>query len=106
MTSGEIYIKVNPKNSVVTEFHHNPFDPTEGLNTPRDELEKEGFFVSSIPKAEIISGRRAVPKYNMDSKEVYYEYIEMPLSQEERLNALEGFINEAIMSGFSIGGDI
>ena len=95
----EIYIKVNSSN-VITTIHHNPFDPTEGLNMPRVELEKEGFFVNSIPPAEVIAGRRAIPKFNPDSKEVYYEYVAVPLSSTERLDALEGMMNEMIMGGF------
>lgn len=102
MLSNEIYIKVNA-NNVITEIHHNPFDPAEGLNTPRDELEKEGFFVSSIPKAEIISGKRAVPMYNSDTKEIYYNYITIPKSNAERLTELEGAINEMIMMGMFAG---
>lgn len=97
--ASEVYIKVNDSN-VITAIHHNPFDPTEGLNMPRAELEKEGFFVESIPPAEVISGRRAIPKFNPDSKEVYYEYVAVPLSSAERLDAIEGMINELIMGDF------
>lgn len=96
--SSEIYIKVNDA-FVVTTIHHNPFDPTEGLNTPREELEKEGYFVSSIPKPEVIKGRRAIPRYNPDTQEVYYEYMEVPLSMDERLEAIEGMMNEILMNG-------
>lgn len=98
----EIYIKVN-SNNIVTTVHYDPFDPTQGLNTPRDELEKEGFFVSNIPKAEIKTGRRAVMKYNRDSKELYYDYIPVPASAEERLASIEGALNEIIMSGLGGG---
>lgn len=104
MISSEVYIRVNELD-IVTSIHHNPFDPTEGLNTPRSELEKEGFFVSSIPKADILPGRRAVPKFNRESKEVYYEYIPVPLSTEERLSAIEGMMNEMLMGGM-LGGEM
>lgn len=100
--SNEIYIKVNEHN-IVTNIHHNPFDPLEGLNTPRNELEKEGYFVSSIPKADIIAGRRAVPKYNRETKEVYYEYIPTPLSNEERISAMEDMMNELLLDGLGGG---
>lgn len=101
--SNEIYIKVNSSN-VVTSIHHNPFDPTEGLNMPRSELEKEGFFVTSIPKADIINGRRAVPKWDPANKEVYYEYATIPLSAEERISAMEDMMNELLMNGLIGGG--
>lgn len=100
----EIYIKVN-KSNMVTSIHHNPFDPVEGLNTPRSELEKEGFFISSIPKAEVLQGRRAVPKFNQETKEVYYEYVPVPLSTEERIGAMEDMMNELLLGG-GIGGGL
>lgn len=103
--SNEIYIKVNSSNTV-TSIHHNPFDPTEGLGMPRSELEKEGFFVDSIPKAEVIAGRRAIPKWNPAEKRVYYEYIPAPLSTEERLSAMEGMMDELLMGGGLMGGDM
>ena len=93
----DIYIKVN-SNNVVTTIHYDPFDPTQGLSTPRDELEKEGFFVSNVPVAEVKTGRRAVMKYNRDSKELYYDYIPIPPSAEERLASIEGALNEIIMN--------
>lgn len=104
MISNEIYVRVNASN-VVTEIHYNPFDPTVGLASPRDELEKDGFFVSSIPKADILPGRRAVPMFNPDSKKVYYQYVPIAKSTAERLNDLEGLMNEMLMSGINLGGD-
>lgn len=94
----EIYIRVNDSYTV-TMIHRNPFDPSEGLNTPREELEKDGFFVSDIPVADIIRGRRAVPKYNPDTKKIYYDYVPVPLSTAERVEALEDMMNEMIMGG-------
>lgn len=102
MISNEIYVRVNNAN-VITEIHYNPFDPSEGLATPRDELEKDGFFVTSVPKAEILPGRRAVPMFNPDTKEVYYTYVPIAKSTTERLNEIEGLLNEMLMG--NIGGE-
>lgn len=104
MNYTEVYVRVNDAN-VVTEIHYNPFDPSEGLATPRDELEKDGYFVQSVPKAEIRSGRRAVPMYNPDTKEVYYKYVPVAKTTTERLTEIEGLLNEMLMSGVTIGGD-
>lgn len=98
MQSNEIYIRIN-ENNVITTIHHNPLDPLEGLGTPRDELEKEGFFITELPSPEVIPGRRAVPKFNPDTKQVYYEYIEYPLSTAERVDNIEGLLNELLMGG-------
>ena len=94
----EIYIRVG-KNNVVECIHHTPFDPTNGLQCTRDELEKTGFFVDSIPEPTIIEGKRAIAEYNSDTKQVYYDYVDIPLSTEERLNQMEEAFNELLVSG-------
>lgn len=93
---GNIYIEVG-KDNVVTKIHRFPFDPTLGLQATKEELEQTGYFVNSIPEPQQIVGRRAVPKYNPDQKEVYYDYVSVPLSDKERLDLIEGAINDIVM---------
>ena len=97
----EIYIEIG-KDNIVTKVHRFPFDPKLGLQTPRAELEKMGHFVKSIPEPENIVGKRAVMKYNGDTDQVYYDYVTVPLSAEERVDSLENAFNELIMRGLSI----
>lgn len=95
----EIYIKVG-KDNIVTMLHRCPLDAKNGLGKTKEELEKEGFFYNGDePKPEMIIGRIPVLKYNPDKKELYYEYQVRPVSVEERINAMENVLNEAIMAG-------
>ena len=91
----EVYLRIG-KNNIVECIHRAPFDPTNGLQMTRDELEKTGVFVDSVSDPEMREGYRAVAKYNSDTKSVYYDYVEVPLSNTERLTQLEEAFNEFI----------
>ena len=93
----EIYIRVG-KNNIIECIHRSPFDPTNGLQSTRDELEQAGFFVDTVPEPDMIEGKRAISKYNPDTKSVYYDYVDIPLSSTERIEQLEQAFNELIMS--------
>lgn len=93
----EIYLRIG-KSNVIECIHRAPFDPTNGLQMTRDELEKTGVFVNVVPDAEMREGYRAVAKYNPDTKSVYYDYVSVPLSNSERLEQLEEAFNEFIGS--------
>jgi hypothetical protein len=81
-----IYIRVNEEN-VVTFQHFFPFDEKLGLGKSREELEQEGFFVDSIPEPQEIEGKIPVLKFN--GTELYYEYVDRPLTPEEELEQLK-----------------
>ena len=93
----EVYIRVG-KNNIVECIHKAPFDPANGLQSTRDELEKTGFFVDSVPDPEMIEGKRAIAKFNTDTKKVYYDYVDIPLTPSERIDQLETAINELLFS--------
>lgn len=95
----KIYIEVG-KNNIVTKVHRFPFDPKYGLNMTKEELEaNNGTFVDEIPEPEMKTGKQAIMKYNSDTKQVYYEYQTIPLSNKDRISNIESIINELIMSG-------
>ena len=94
---GNIYIEVG-KNGLVTKVHRFPFDPSLGLQTPREELEQTGVFVDKVPEPRHIPGKQAIMKYDYDQREIYYEYIVAPLTDKERLDLLEQAMNEMLMS--------
>lgn len=96
-----IYIQVG-KNNLVELIHKAPFDPVYGLHTPKDELDKKGVFVDEVPEPSMIEGKRPIAKYNPDSKKVYYEYENIPLTPNERLNMIEGVINDMLLRGGDI----
>lgn len=84
----KIYIEVD-KDFRVTKVHRMPFDPNNGMGYTKEELDKRGFFVESIPNPVNKTGMRSVMMYNPDIKGIYYEYVGIPMSNRERLNQLE-----------------
>lgn len=93
-----VYIEVG-KNNIIQRIHRSPFDPVYGLQTPKDELLKTGFFIDEVPEPKIIEGKRAIAKYNPDSKQVYYDYEDIPMTANERMDLIESALNEVLLSG-------
>lgn len=94
----EVYIRVDKKTNLVTFIHKMPFDPINGLGKTRDELSKTGYFVSDFPEPSMKIGKRAIPYYDYEKKEVTYEYQNLPLSEKERLEMMEDAMNEMILN--------
>lgn len=92
----EAFIRVN-KSNIVEFIHCSPFDPSEGLGLSREELEKQGKFVHSIPEANAPLGQRAIAKYNPDTNSVYYEYETIPLKDSKRIDLLEQAVNALLL---------
>lgn len=97
----EVYIKVDKKTNIITFVHRMPFDPINGLGKTRDELLKTGYFVSNFPEPAMKLGKRAIPYYDYEKKEVTYEYTNIPLSEKERLDLLESAMNDMILASIS-----
>lgn len=95
---GNIYIEVD-NTFRVTKIHRMPFDPNNGMGYTREELEKKGFFVKEIPNPVTKVGKRAVAMYNPDTKSVYYEYVNVPLSNKDRVDLMENALNTIIKNG-------
>lgn len=94
----EVYVRVDKKTNMVTFVHKMPFDPVNGLGKTRDELMKTGFFVSHFPEPAMKIGKRAIPYYDYEKKEVTYEYVNLPLSEKERLDMMEDAMNELLLN--------
>ena len=95
---GNIYIEVD-NGFRVTKIHRMPFDPNNGMGYTREELEKKGFFVKEVPNAVNKTGKRAVAMYNPDTKSIYYEYVNVPLSNKDRVDLMENALNAIIKNG-------
>lgn len=91
-----IFIKVDEDNRV-TFVHYKPFDSKHGLNKSREELEQEGYFVDDIPDPEQRSGKDAILCFDPEKSILYYEYVDRPLTEKERLEQLEQAIIELTM---------
>lgn len=87
-----IYIETD-ENFRVTKIHRMPFDPNNGMGYTREELEKKGFFVNEIPEPKNQIGKRSIAMYNPDTKSIYYEYVNVNLSDKERVEQLENAMN-------------
>ena len=92
---GNIYIETD-ENFRVTKVHRMPFDPNNGMGYSREELEQKGFFVEDIPEPVHQTGRRSIMMYNPDTKGIYYELVNIPLSDKERIDQLENAMNSAL----------
>ena len=92
-----IYIRTDSNNMVIFK-HSQPFDPINGLGETKEELEKSGFLIESMPIAQTIVGKRAIPYFNPESKQITFKYSASPISSHERLEILESAFNELIMN--------
>lgn len=95
---GNIYIEID-SDFRVTKIHRMPFDPVNGMGYSREELEKKGFFVKEVPAPVNRAGKRAVAMYNPDTKSIYYEYVNIPMSDKQRMELIENALNTMIQTG-------
>lgn len=84
------YEKVENNIAVITGIHYMPNDPIDGLT---EEEKSKGIMIDDIPQAEEIEGKYSILKININTKEMWYEYKDIPLTEEQikeqRLQALE-----------------
>jgi hypothetical protein len=83
-----IYIEVENDGSIKF-VHYKPFDEKDGLGKTEEELQQTGYLVESIPEPEAIPGKVPILKFDKNNKELYYEYIDRPLTTEEKLQLIE-----------------
>lgn len=92
----------------VNYTHYMPFHEKHGLGKSKEELEQEGLLVDSIPEPQQIEGKSAILYCNPTTKELWYEYEDIPKTQEElqaqKINDLEGAIMELTMILSMTGG--
>ena len=93
----EVYIRTDIDSGIITFVHRRPFDPVNGLNTTRDELLKTGYFVKDYPQPEIKMGKRAIPYYDHERRQVYYEYQTIPFDDKTRIEMLEEVTNSLLL---------
>jgi hypothetical protein len=82
-----IFIKVDESSKNVTFIHYQPFDSVHGLGKTQEHLEQEGYLVDSIPEPQEVEGK--IPVLKFDGTNLYYEYVDRPLTPEEKLQLLE-----------------
>lgn len=76
-----IYLKMN-NDGYVHEIHHKPFHPKYGYGKTKEELEKEGMFVDSVPEPPSVEeGKRYIIK--IVNGEITFESFDMPVEQKD-----------------------
>ncbi|ACQ53975.1 hypothetical protein EXN65_20170 [Clostridium botulinum] len=84
--------KVEENKLKVRFIHYMPFDPIDGLNKTKEELELEGVLIENIPEPKHIENKQAIMYWNPVDKQIFYEYEDVPksdegLEQQAELNA-------------------
>lgn len=79
-----IFIKYDAL-GIVNYQHHMPFDESYGLHKSQPELELEGILVESIPEPIPQAGRAYVLHVDLVTKELYYQYEDVPPTPEEEM---------------------
>ncbi|HBG5346250.1 TPA: hypothetical protein KQG29_003696 [Clostridioides difficile] len=67
----------------VNLIHNMPFDKVYGLNKTAQELELNGVLVDEIVEAEQREGFASIMYVDKTTKEITYEYVEIPLTPEQ-----------------------
>ena len=98
----EVYIRVDKQTNRIIFVHKMPFDPVNGLGQTRDELSKTGLFIPCYPEPTMKLGKRAVPYFDYEKKEVSYQYENIPLTDTQRLDMMEAAINDLIVQNIAI----
>ena len=78
-------------------IHNMPFDPINGLNQTEEELNTTGVLVEDVPEPEPIEGKRTTGIFvNKATREVWWEYEDIPVTPEEQQKADLDFLASMI----------
>lgn len=91
-----IYIEHN-ESGRVTFCHYQPMHPVNGLGKTEEELEQKGILLESIPTANPPVGKEAFMMVDLTTKQIYFDYVDIPEPPEEKIERLESQI--VMMSG-------
>lgn len=61
-----------------------------------NKVKEAGYEVDSLPEVEEIKGKRPELHYNPETKELWYEYKDKELTQEEKIAELEKKIDQIL----------
>ncbi|GIO06203.1 hypothetical protein J31TS6_22310 [Brevibacillus reuszeri] len=96
-----IYIQFENETEVrafVNFIHYNPLDPNEGLGKTADELSLTGVLIEALPQLEKHDGKDAKLYFNPQTKELWYEYVDSPLPENDRIAQLEQNMKALMLS--------
>jgi hypothetical protein len=87
-----IYLGLDTKigeRSKVWFVHYQPFDEIIGLQKTKEELEQTGIFVDTVPYPQEVNGKTPVLFANPQTKELWYEYEDLPKDENILTQELE-----------------
>ena len=76
---------INHKEGTVEFIHYSPFDDKHGLGKTKEQLDLEGVLVSAPPASIPRNGKQSIMKYSTETKKIYYEYIDIPDTEEDTI---------------------
>ena len=79
---GELNI-INTEDAIPSLIHEQPFHDIYGFKQTQDELNKIGILVESLPTKETYIGKTSELHVNPKTKEVWYEYTDIPKNNDE-----------------------
>lgn len=92
-----IFITFNQETKRVENIHYKPFDEKYGLGKTQEELVKEGILVEFIPEPIQQEGKEAILYVNITTKELYYQYVDLPKSEEPQEPGYQKTLSEQIL---------
>lgn len=60
----------------------------DGMLMTNEEMLNEGFFIDKFPEPEIIEGKVAAMKVDFDKQEIYYQYIDEIVDNENPIDPI------------------
>ncbi|MHC1683406.1 MAG: hypothetical protein AB6733_12060 [Clostridiaceae bacterium] len=97
--------KMSETYGIVREINYVPDDPVHGVSPGRSS---QGVYVENIPEAAIMEGKDALLIVNPVTLELWYEYIDRPLTSEEELKRIkienENFKNQLAQTNADMQG--
>lgn len=65
-------------------IHYMPFDEENGLGKTEEELLNEGLLIEELPRLEGIPNKAPILYCNPSIREVWYEYVDIPETEEQK----------------------
>lgn len=86
--------------------HSMPFDVVEGMGKTQEELAQIGILVDEIFSPEQIIGKSSAMFVNPVTKEITYEYEDIPLTTEQQIAQLQQQVNDLTLAVVNIVGGV
>lgn len=91
-----IYIEINKGTNEITRQNYAPFEPINGTHMTKEEMELAGYLIESIPDSDNMPGKSSVLKFNPTTRTIYYDFVDIPKSQEEILQGTIAALGQTV----------